>query len=204
MDPTIALAAVRAFAEPPHIDEATAILAAAPLHAIGVGFTSSAYVLGTSGEGAMIARLSSAALGLPVVAPGRAALDALSALGTQRAALIDPPWFDARLNELGRAYYQSAGLEVVFSSPCQLTSDQASIQPQALFDWIRERVPGSAEAIVVGGNGFRAVGVIEALEAATGRLVLTANQVLLWASLRVLGAATEVTGYGRLFSEAVA
>ena len=201
MDPTIALAPVRAFAEPPHVDEATATLAAAPVQAIAFGFTSSAYVLGTSAEAAMIARLSSRAHGLPVVAPGRAALDAFSALGVQRIALFDPPWFDAELNQLGRAYYQSAGLDVVFSSPCQLPSDQSSIEPQALFDWIRERLPDSAEAVVVGGNGFRAVGVIDALEAETGRVILTANQVLLWAAIRAAGATTEVTGYGRIFSE---
>src|SRR5919199_5286653 len=46
MDPTIPLAPVAAFAEPPHIDGATALLAAAPVRAIGIGFTSAAYVLG--------------------------------------------------------------------------------------------------------------------------------------------------------------
>src|SRR5439155_18201781 len=41
MDPTIPLAPVRAFAEPPGVDDAVALLAAAPVHAIGFGFTSS-------------------------------------------------------------------------------------------------------------------------------------------------------------------
>ena len=48
MDPTIPLTPVRAFAEPPHIDDAVALLAAAPVHTIGFGFTSSAYVLGAA------------------------------------------------------------------------------------------------------------------------------------------------------------
>ena len=61
MDPTIPLAPVRAFAEPPHIDEAAELLAAAPLNAIGYGFTSSAYVIGAEGEAAMISRAPSAA-----------------------------------------------------------------------------------------------------------------------------------------------
>ena len=38
MDPTIPLAPVRAFAEPPHVDAAVPLLAAAPLDAIGYGF----------------------------------------------------------------------------------------------------------------------------------------------------------------------
>src|SRR5215213_7370121 len=40
MDPTIALEPVRAFADPPLVDDATELLAAAPLHAIGFAFTS--------------------------------------------------------------------------------------------------------------------------------------------------------------------
>jgi maleate isomerase len=54
MDPTLPLATVRAFAEPPHVDDATELLAAAPIHAIAFGFTSSARVIGGDGEAAML------------------------------------------------------------------------------------------------------------------------------------------------------
>jgi hypothetical protein len=50
MDPTISLAPVRAFTEPPDVDDAAELLAAAPIHAITFGFTSSAYVIGRDGE----------------------------------------------------------------------------------------------------------------------------------------------------------
>src|SRR4051795_13454375 len=50
MGPTIPLQAVRAFAEPPDLDDAAELLAAAPLRAIAYGFTSSAYVIGAEGE----------------------------------------------------------------------------------------------------------------------------------------------------------
>ena len=54
---------------------------------------------------------------------------------------------------------------------------------------------------MIGGNGFRAVGVIEALEADLDRPVLTANQVLLWAALVAAGADPAVVdGYGRVFT----
>src|SRR5919206_466411 len=54
MDPTIPLAPVRAFAEPPGVDDATERLAAAPLAAVAFAFTSSAYVIGAAGEAAML------------------------------------------------------------------------------------------------------------------------------------------------------
>jgi maleate isomerase len=89
----------------------------------------------------------------------------------------------------------------VFSSPCDQPSGQALIQPGNLYGWIASRVPQPADAVVLGGNGFRAVGIIERLEADTGKPVVTPNQVPLWAALRAAGAPTSlVQGYGRVFS----
>ncbi len=57
-----------------------------------------------------------------------------------------------------------------------------------------------AEAIVIGGNGLRAVGAIAALEEDPGRPGVTANQALLWAALRVADVDPgSVVGHGRLF-----
>lgn len=200
MDPTIPLAPVRAFAEPPHVDDATEVLAAAPVDVIAFGFTSSAYVIGARAEAAMIARLQERAGGLPVVATGSAAVDALRSLHVEHMALVDPPWFDAELNSLGRAYYEDAGFDVVSAAPAALPSDQRAITPEALYAWVLEQKPDRADVIVIGGNGFRAVGVIAALEEALDRPVLTANQVLFWAALRAAGAdPSQVTAYGRIF-----
>src|SRR6185295_9940620 len=113
---------VRAFAEPPHVDHATELLAAAPIHAIGFGFTSSAYVIGGDGEAAMVERLRTCARGLPVVATCTSIVEALRVLGAERVALFDPPWFDAELNALGAAYYRAAGFDVVSSMSCALPS----------------------------------------------------------------------------------
>ena len=202
MDPTIPLAPVRAFSEPPHLDDATELLAAAPLQVIAYGFTSSAYVIGLEGEAQMVARLQRLTRGIPVVVMCGAAVEGLRVLGARRIALIDPPWFDAKLNGLGARYYESAGFEVVYSSPCGLESDQKEITPSDLHAWVSEHVSSTdADAVVFGGNGFRTVGVIAALEEDLGRFVLTANQVLLWAALRTTDAdAGSVSDYGRLFS----
>jgi maleate isomerase len=200
MDPTIPLAPVRAFAEPPGVDDATELLATAPVQAIGFGFTSSAYVIGAAGEDAMLARLRDRAGGLPVVAPCAAAVTALRGMGATRLAVVSPPWFDAELSDLGRDYYRAAGFDVDFSAPCDLPSGQALITPEDLHDWVLAHVPDTVDAVTIGGNGFRAVGVIETLEGKLGRPVLTANQVLLWAMMAAAGADPQaVTGYGRLF-----
>ena len=202
MDPTIPLAPVRAFAEPPRVDDAAELLAAAPLSAIAYGFTSSAYVIGAEGEAAMIARLEQRTNGIPVVAPCTAIAEALRVLGAVRVALVDPPWFDAELSGLGRRYYESGGFEVVHSGPCDLPSDQAKITPAGLHAWIMANTPPDADAVAIGGNGFRAVGAIHALEKNLERPVVTANQALLWAALHAASLdSSSVTGYGRLFDQ---
>jgi maleate isomerase len=128
-------------------------------------------------------------------------VEGLRVLGARRIALIDPPWFDTELNGLGARYYESAGFEVVYSAPCGLPSAQAKIAPSDLHAWVSEQVSSTAtEAVVFGGNGFRTVGAISALEEDLGCAVVTPNQALLWAAPRVADADVgSVSGYGRLF-----
>jgi maleate isomerase len=199
MDPTIALEAVRGMARPPGVDAAVELLALAPLDVIGFGFTSSSYVIGRDGELEMCARLGDRAGGLPIVASGQAMVDAAVSLGAQRVFVVSPPWFDAELTELGAQYFASGGFEVVAAAAADLPSDQRAIAPAALHAWVIANTPAEADAVVIGGNGFRAVGVIEALEQDLGRPVIAANQALLWACVTQIGSSAHVVGYGRLF-----
>ncbi|WP_370252731.1 hypothetical protein [Streptomyces sp. V4I8] len=138
-----------------------------------------------------------------MVATCAATVGALRVLGVRRIALIDPPWFDDELNRFGRGYYEDTGFAVVFSAPCALPSGQHLIRPGDLHDWVSGHTPHDAEAVVVGGNGLRAVGAVERLEQTLRRPVLTANQTLLWAALRATGTATtDIEGFGQLFSAA--
>jgi maleate isomerase len=204
MDPTIPLAAVRAFAEPPFVDDATELLAAAALDAIGYGFTCSAYAIGGDGEEAMVARLEERTRGIPVTTSCAAAVAGLRALGVERLALISPPWFDEELNSLGSAYFRELGLDVVFSASAELPSNQRRIEPKQLFEWARHQMPDAADGVFIGGNGFRAVGVIEALETKLDRPVVTANQALLWSMLALSDSDAAIAGYGRLFAHSPA
>jgi maleate isomerase len=199
LDEDIELGPVRAFAEPPLLDDAAELLAAAPLDAIVHAFTSNAYVGGAGDEPALGERLERRTHGIPVVTTSLAALAGLAALGAGRLALVTPPWFSPELDQMGAAWFRRHGVDVVASGPADLPGGQYDIQPGTLFRWIRATVPAEADGVFIGGNGFRAVGIIEALEEDLGRPVLTANQVLLWAALHRAGAKVHVTGYGRLF-----
>jgi maleate isomerase len=73
------------------------------------------------------------------------------------------------------------------------------IEPDAVVEWTGRHVADDADAVFMGGNGFRAASEIEDLEAATGRPVLESNQVLLWNLLAHAGATFTVGGHGKIF-----
>ena len=180
------------------LDEAAATLELGALDVIAYSSTSSAYAIGFDAEEALVSRLSRS-IGIPVVATCTSAVLAMRTLEAKRVALVHPPWFDAELNDLGAAYFESTGFEIVSSASAALSRDPDRIDAAGVFEWISRHVGGDAEAIFIGGNGFRAAGAVAALETATGRPVLTSNQVLLWHLLAQTGSTSEVSGYGRLF-----
>lgn len=197
---SFAIEQARAFADPPRVDDAAELLAAAPLSAIAYCFTSSSYVRGAADDGELRARLAQRAHGLPVVITAMAAVLALRAVSAQRIALIDPPWFAAEVTAKGADYFGAHGFEVIYAAPASLPSGQRLIHPGLVYEWARANVPASADAVFFGGNGFRTAGVIRALEEDLRRPILTANQVALWQALRLSGVHAPVTNYGALFS----
>ena len=171
----VLLVDTRTFSDPPHPDDATALLAALPMQAIVFAFTTTSYVLGPDGEQALKARLEKRSNGIPVLLTGAAAVSAFRALGVRRIALIHPPWFADDEQELGVAYFRNQGFEVVYANQMRLRGFSVAkptdplrkfteVYPAELYAFARTEVPTTAEAIFFGGNGFRAIGMIAALE----------------------------------------
>jgi maleate isomerase len=200
MDEKIPHDPVALFAQPPFVDEAVESLAASPLDALCLAFTSSAYKHGPESERALIERLRPRVRGIPITSTCLSAERALAKLDISRLAVVNPPWFDADLDQLGANYFEQAGFNVVHHAPCGLPSGQKYITPQNLYEWIARVVTESgADAVFVGGNGQRAVGIIEAVEQTLGVAMTTGNQVILWDALRLIKTDAGIKGYGRLF-----
>lgn len=200
-DPTTP-AALRALTAASVLDDAAERLRTASIDAVAYASTTSAYVIGFEAETAIVSRLE-ARLAVPVVATCASAVRALRVLDLERVALIGAPWFDPEFNDLSAAYFRSQGFDVVFSRSAELSQDPSRIEPAAVYEWTSRHVGDEAEAIFIGGNGFRAAGAIGPLETAIGRPVLTSNQVLLWNLLARTGTRREINGYGRLFAHTV-
>ncbi len=200
----MAVLGARSFAEPPHVDAAVDLLAGLTPNVIVYAFTGSSYALGAEGDDSLRARLEKRARGIPVVLTVPAASEALRVLAVRRLALIHPPWFSQEANASGRDYFRSRGMEVVYCACMTPARPFTELRPAEVYDWTTANVPQDAEAVFIAGNGLRAIGVIQALEDALGRPVLTANQVAFWRALRVVGVTSTVSQYGRIFAERAA
>src|SRR4051794_34088664 len=196
--PPTSSSGLRELTAPEALDAAVAALADEPVDVIGYASTSTGYAIGGATEATMVDRLSRR-WSLPVVSASLSAGAALRALHVQRVAVVHPPWFDDELNDLGAAYFRSQGFDVVSCGSAELPNDPGRIDPWAITEWTTSQVGDEAEAVFIGGTGFRAAGAIKALEARTGRPVVESNQALLWCILARLQADVEVGGYGRLF-----
>jgi maleate isomerase len=136
----------------PFLDDAAVSLAVDSIDFIGYASTSSAYAIGFDNEAAMVSRLTRRT-GIPVAATCASAVLALRVFGVERIGLVDPPWFDDKLNELGVAYFRGQGLHVVSLASASLSRDPRQIDRCRVRGDIAAR-GDDAEAIFIGGNGF--------------------------------------------------
>lgn len=199
--PNVDAEIAKAFAAPPAVDEAVSLLSAVDPKVIVYAFTSSSYILGPEEDKRLQGRLQSRAKNIPVVIQSVALVAALRTLQSERISLIHPPWFSDSLDALGASYFQSQGVEVLEHGQAKLTEDYSDMSPDAIFDWVVRHTPDNADAVVLGGGGFRATGVIGVIENKLGCPVLSANQAAFWLALRVSGIDDQLDGYGRIFEE---
>ena len=68
-----------------------------------------------------------------------------------------------------------------------------------VVEFVRANDHDDAEAVLVPDTALHTVTVLDRLDAAIGKPVLTANQVSMWEALRLGGALTWQSGFGQLF-----
>lgn len=179
------------------LDRAAETFAGTSVVAVAHASTTTCYVIGPLQEAALVARLSHR-FQVPAVASCTATVGALRAHGVDHVQLVHPPWFDDEFDHLGAAYFRTQGFDAVVTRASGLPSDPADVQPDSVVDWVEHHLDDRCDAVFLAGNGFRAAQAVEEIERRTGRIVLAANQALLWGILEATGADYDLPGYGRL------
>ncbi|MCR9221233.1 MAG: Asp/Glu racemase [Alphaproteobacteria bacterium] len=167
---------------------------------IAYGCTSAAMVLGSE---RVAKRVHSVRPGARVTDPAEAAVAAFEALGVRRLAMLTP--YSAALNEGLRAGFQARGLDIPKMGSFGIGNDNdvARIAPASVAAAARD-LGGDpeVEAVFVSCTSIRLIEVVDALEDALGKPVVSSNMALGWRALRLAGIDAPLEGFGRLFREA--
>ncbi|WOH80319.1 hypothetical protein RX327_31610 [Bradyrhizobium sp. BEA-2-5] len=171
---------------------------------IALGCTSAAMVIGPQ---ALERRVNAVHPGARVTDPFTGINAALSALGSARLGFVSP--YPRDVAEKMIAEIEGNGFEVPAavgfqSDTGEVRFDSPFISERSVCDAVR-RVISQAEVdtVIVACTQMRVAAVIAALEAETGKAIVSSNQALCWHALRLAGCADEVDGWGRLFNAAI-
>lgn len=180
------------------LDEPLALLMGVRPDVVMYGCTSATLTHGPAFDSNLASKISTLSGATTVTAAG-ALVAALQALEATRIGFASP--YVAKINEDAIAFLAGSGIETVHRSEVTDTLsnyEQGELTPQKVFELGRAADHPDAQAIVLSCTDMRSVEIIDRLESAHGKPVITSNQAMLFAALRHLGQAYE-QGYGKLF-----
>jgi len=147
----------------------------------------------------------SAQTGTPALVTAGAVVSALRALGVRRVAM-GTPYLDF-VNRREVAFLEDHGIAVTKYRGLELGNDQQErrcighVPPQTIYRMAVELDSKEAEAIFISCANLATLDVIEEIESALGKPVVTSNTACFWACLRTLGINSSIVGFGRLLRE---
>ena len=164
---------------------------------IAYGCTASSIVQGLEYDSHLRAEISET-YKVPATTAAHAILTAADALGARKASIVSP--YTKEVDEAEHRYFESAGLEVL-GGACLGISDGfglAEPEPEVLFELGRKGFDPRSDALIMTCLNTRSHTVIDRLEKALGKPVITSTQATLWHALRLAGITDRLPGFGRL------
>jgi arylmalonate decarboxylase len=143
--------------------------------------------------------------GTPAIVTAGAVVAALRALGVKRVAM-GTPYVDF-VNRREVEFLGEYGINVTRYLGLELGHNQVErrsighVPPEAVYRMACEIDSPDADAVFISCANVATLEVIEDLEQALGKPVISSNTACFWAALRVLGINSSIEGYGRLLRE---
>ena len=163
--------------------------------------TSGSFVFGMQGAAEQVSAVSAAA-GVPASSTSFAFVDALLHLGIGKVAIAASYPDDVAQHFVG--FLSDGGVQVVSmgSHGIVTAAEVGTLEPSQVVAMVTAADHPDAEAVLVPDTAMHTLAIIEDLEAAVGKPVLTANQVTVWKGLELLGPVPALPGLGALFGGA--
>lgn len=173
-------------------------LAAAKPDAVMWACTSGSFVFGPAGAANQASGVA-AAVGVPASSTSIAFVDALQALGLRRVAVAasypeDVAQHFVRFLTAGGAEVIAMGSHGIFTA-----AEVGTLATDQVVAMVKAADHPDAEAVLVPDTAMHTLAIIDELEAAVGKPVLTANQVTVWKGLQLIGPVPSLAGLGTLF-----
>jgi maleate isomerase len=194
-------AALLAMTESPALEDAAEQLAWARPAVIAFACTTGSLLKGPGWDKVLRDRIE-ARTGIPATTTSSAVLAAFEALGVRRLG-IATPYLD-ELNRRERDFFEALGYEVRAIRGLGIRDDReiGAQSPETAYRLAREVDGPDVDGLFVSCTNFATLPVIAALEADTGKPVVTSNQATIWQSLRQAGVREPIRGAGRLLETA--
>jgi maleate isomerase len=183
----------------PQLTSATSlILPGADIDVVAYCCTSGTVAIGFDN---IVKNIQAARPGIPCTTPITAALAGFEKLGLKRIAVLTP--YIDEVNQPMRRFLEENGITVLSVNSFNLEDDviMGRIPTEAIYAAAREIDRSDADGIFISCTAVRAVDVIDRLEQALGKPVLSSNQALAWQALRLAGYNNPISGFGRLLRE---
>jgi len=163
--------------------------------------TSGSFVFGLEGARAQV-RAVEEFVRVPTSSTSLAFADAARQLGLRRVAVAAT--YPADIAAMFGDLIGASGVEVVHVGALGIITgvEVGTLGRDAVLRLATANDHPDAEAILLPDTALHTVAWLDDLEAATGKIVLTANQVTVWQALRLVGRLEPQTGLGALFRSA--
>lgn len=175
-------------------------LASADVDVLVLGATAPSFLKGLGYDREVIGKIESAS-GKPATTASTALVDALNYLGAKRVVLGAA--YDDKVNGIAKSFLEASGFQVLHAKGLGLVDNLVvgRLAASTALDLAREIDRPDADAIVLACTNWKSMEVIEQIEQALGKPVLSTTQVCIWAALRMIGGVDAIQGYGRLLRE---
>lgn len=175
-------------------------LADAAVDIVVLAATAPSTRMGKGYDAQLIKRMEDAS-GKPATTAATAMLDAFAAYGVRRVALA-AAWSETT-NKWVAEFLEAHGIEVLSQVAMGVVSnnDVGRLHPDTAFEHGRKADRKDADAVFLACGNWWTASIVERLEQAVGKPVLTTNNMTVWHALKKIGVHEAVSGYGRLLRE---
>jgi maleate isomerase len=175
-------------------------LASCRPHAIAYGCTASSIVQGHAFDAHLREEIRDIA-GVPGTSATNSIFAACAALGMKRVTAISP--YAAEVDAAEHRFFAEGGIETIAGACLGMTDGMglAAPAPEAILEFALRSWDPASDGMIIACLNFRSHPIIDRLEAAIGKPVVTSTQATLWHVLRLAGVTDPIPGYGRLLRE---